>query len=394
MDGFPRLCPRSSLVLGFRPLVLVTIPAPSGMKTSGSMHTYAKRSTSLDPPLIGGIVGVVVIFNLVLVIVWLRFCNRRRAQKLHKRKISEPVDCEKYEKSVAFAVSTGAIPASPTPTGKSYYSLLQASNDSPRPIPILPTVFLVIPPATQLVLRPSDLKEFDGTPRYSKRRSQPHASGKNASAPMDYHDHLFRSQPFTLDPRAPASSPVWISPMPMPPAPAVISEASSLDFNETYPTPGSSPESEPTLPGTHSEISPIAIPMSEETSFLDLCTTSSPSKIRWITPKSPSALAAASPKSPHSKRSNSISSLSTIYSVVEATRARAAVPEPVTIAPLAVRRSRGAWGSVDLTRSTPISPPTSANKPAFAFSPPPALPARSPMRPPPSASVEQLVVAA
>ncbi|TCD71246.1 hypothetical protein EIP91_011724 [Steccherinum ochraceum] len=33
-----------------------------------------------------------------------------------------------------------------------------------------------------------------------------------ASAPMEFHDHLFRSQPFSLDPTAPPSAPRWVAP--------------------------------------------------------------------------------------------------------------------------------------------------------------------------------------
>ena len=63
---------------------------------------------SLDPPLIAGIVVVVVAFNLIIAVSWCIVRDRRKLKKLHRRRISAPVDCEKYEHSVAFAVSTGA----------------------------------------------------------------------------------------------------------------------------------------------------------------------------------------------------------------------------------------------------------------------------------------------
>lgn len=33
-----------------------------------------------------------------------------------------------------------------------------------------------------------------------------------ASAPADYHDHIFRTQPFALDPTAPPAAPRWVMP--------------------------------------------------------------------------------------------------------------------------------------------------------------------------------------
>ena len=76
-------------------------------------QTFAKRDASLAPQLIAGIVVAVVGFNLIIAISWCIMKDRKELKKakLHKRRISAPVDVEKYESSAAFAISTGADPA-------------------------------------------------------------------------------------------------------------------------------------------------------------------------------------------------------------------------------------------------------------------------------------------
>ena len=375
-----------------------------------------------------------MVFNLILAVSWCLLRGRRKLKKGHKRRISGPVDCERYEKSVAFAVTTGAIPAPPPSSqeGKSYYALLQALQGQPKP-----------PAASQgrlsressnssadhsglkkLILRPQDLKELDGVPRYPKRKGHLHAARRSttlqvpgppglltrsnsvaetasvyssASAPIDYHDHLFRTQPFALDSKVPASAPAWISEMPTPPTPAVVSRTSSAVFDSAYPSPSASIISDASTirppgskrlsaPPPSSATSPIAVPTSSVPTVSRERTASNPSNIRWKTP----VAVPSPPSSAHSRRPNSVSSLSTIFSVREVTRLDVA---PATIEPLNIQRParRAQWGSVDMTRSTPL-PLTPSSQQAFtagALSKP-AVPARSPMRPPPAASVENL----
>ncbi|KAI0706802.1 hypothetical protein C8T65DRAFT_696150 [Cerioporus squamosus] len=435
------------------------------MQSSSGTHTFAKRSVSLDPSLIAGIVVVVVAFNLIIAVSWCIVRDRRKLKKLHKRRISAPVDCEKYEHSVAFAISTGAAVPLKTKehdrraeTGKSYYELLQALQRQPDDA--------FSPVSTRwsrgssrcsssadshglarFVLRPQDLKDLSGTPLYPKTKgsSQTQVAQdsfnlsvpvpadlrransltetasvySSASAPLEYHDQLFRdqllrTQPFALDPTAPASAPPWMSELPKPPCPALSrSDVSLVDVDISCPSQTTSSASSvastivPRLPNPHSPlaVSPISVPSASTPSPARPRTYSNPSappQIRWITPQESTAFPI------RTRRPNSISSLSTIFSVQEATRVAAVAP--VTVAsPLYVHSpeqlSDSRWASIDLSRSTtplasPLSQlgipaiafvPASPTTPKFQPSPGPVLPVRSPRRPAPgSASVEHL----
>ncbi|RPD68626.1 hypothetical protein L226DRAFT_563826 [Lentinus tigrinus ALCF2SS1-7] len=430
------------------------------MSSSSSTHTFAKRGMSLDPPLIAGIVVVVVAFNLIIAVSWCIVRDRRKLKKLHKRRISGPVDCEKYENSVAFAISTGA--AAPlkakakehdrrAETGKSYYELLQALQSRPD------DAFSPVPTRwsrassgsassaeshgiAKFVLRPHDMKDLSGTPLYPKSKGASHTQVardsvnlgvperadlrransltetasvySSASAPLELHDQLLRTQPFVL----PTSAPAWMGEMPKPPWPAILSrsDTSSIDVDVPCPSQSTSSASSvastivPRLPNPHLPIavSPISVPSSSTPSPVPVrprtySNPTAPPQIHWITPPDN----AASPV--RTRRPNSISSLSTIFSVQEATRVPAVAP--VTVTPLNVRthgqRHDSRWGSVDLSRSPPLGSssgqlgvpdiafvPATPTTPALAqTSSGPAVPARSPRRPAPgSASVEHL----
>lgn len=423
---------------------------------------------SLDPPLIAGIVVVVVAFNLIIAVSWCIVRDRRKLKKLHRRRISAPVDCEKYEHSVAFAVSTGAaVPLKAKAkehgrqgeTRQSYYELIHALQRQPQ------DAFSPVPARwsrgssrssssadshgqgfARFVLRPQDMKDLSGTPHYPKTKgaSQTQVAQdsmnlgvparadlrransltetasvySSASAPLEFHDQLFRTQPFAV----PTSAPAWMGEMPKPPSPAVLSSSNTSAIDMDVPCPSASTSSAssdastivPRLPNPHSPlsespiaVSPISVPSASTPSPVRPRTYSNPSappQIRWIAPQS-----SAAPPLRLTRRPNSISSLSTIFSVQEATRVPAVTP--VTIAPLNVRSpshrqpSRDAvaqWGSVDLSRSTPLA--SQLGVPAISFVPAtpttptsarigsgPAVPARSPRRPyPGSASVEYL----
>ncbi|RDX55148.1 hypothetical protein OH76DRAFT_1415162 [Lentinus brumalis] len=436
------------------------------MQSSSSTHTFAKRSVSLDPSLIAGIVVSAVAFNLIIAVSWCIVRDRRKLRKLQKRRISAPVDCEKYEHSVAFAISTGAaVPFKSkeqdrrTEVSNSYYELLQALQRQPD------DAFSPVPTRwsrgssrssssadshgiARFVLRPQDLKDLSGTPLYPKTKgsSQTQVAQdsinlsvpvradlrransltetasvySSASAPLAYSDQLFRdqllrTQPFALDPTSPASVPAWLSQLPKPPCPALSrSDVSLVDVDVSCPSPTTSSASSvastivPRLPNPHSPIalSPIAVPSSSTPSTVRPRTYSNPSappQVRWITPQESTAYP------PRARRPNSISSLSTIFSVQEATRGPAAAPVIVTPPLYARQPDDSKWASIDLSRSaTPLASPSSLSHsqlgvPVIAFVPAtpttptfqpssgPVLPARSPRRPAPgSASVEHL----
>ncbi|KAI0745732.1 hypothetical protein C8Q76DRAFT_38996 [Earliella scabrosa] len=406
------------------------------MQASGSTHTYAKRSAALEPPLIAGIVVVVVAFNLILAVSWCLLRDRKKIKKLRKRRISVPIDVEKYETSLAFAVTTGAVPnAAPVNgkkgvpvehTGKSYYPIIRALQAQPTSKPSSSPNRLSRgsshsssssseerPGLKKFILRPQDMQEFNGAPLCPKTKCPGRRPGRqstnfgiparanlrransvaetasvysSASAPIDYHEQLFRTQPFALDPTAPNSAPAWITQMPTPPSPAILSEASSinLDVPLRSPTASISEQSDASAivppryaPPSPIADSPISVPVSSTASPLRARTYSNPSappQIRWLT-KTDTPV--------RHKRPSSISSLSTIFSLREATGAPA-----VVVAPLNVRRrsNDSPWGSVDLTRSTPLSSVMAQPLAPPALAPPavPGVPARSPRRPYPS----------
>ncbi|KAI0780033.1 hypothetical protein C8Q74DRAFT_1367822 [Fomes fomentarius] len=420
----------------------------------GSTHTYAKRSVALNPPIIAGIVVVVVAFNFILAVSWCILRDRKKVKKLHKRRISVPVDCEKYENSPAFALTTGAAVRVPEKGkkdvrgeqgGNSYYELIRALQAHPTSqTPSSPTRVSRSsssnssseerPGLKKFILRPQDMKGLNGVPVYPKgpgsgqRQSARHSRilgvpGRvdlrransvaetasvysSASAPIDYHEQLFRTQPFALDPTAPNSAPAWISQMPKPPAPAVLFEEFTAEIEvplSPTPTGSISDRSDASTVVQHQysppspiAVSPISVPASSTPSLVRTRTYSNPTappQVRWLANSDASESPSSKP-SVRSKRPTSISSLSTILSLKETTRVPA-----VVIAPLNIRRRSTdlPWRSVDMTRSTPLSPFTSHPPPPPALPPAaslttPSIPARSPRRPLPSASVEHLPV--
>ncbi|KAI0630387.1 hypothetical protein C8Q77DRAFT_1160720 [Trametes polyzona] len=231
------------------------------MPASGNTHKLAKRGVSLDPPLIAGIVVVVVLLNLVLALSWfvLRSHQRRRT---HKRRTSAPIDCEKYENSAALAALTGAVPRNaPGQAGaagaaerKSYFELIQALQREPE----VPSSARLSCGSSQssvdstrlsdYILRPQDIKELSGVPRYPKAKGRVQALRRSAvvvasdrvaltrsnslaetasvyssaSAPMDHHEQLLRTQPFAIIPGAPGNEHTGVYPLPKPPPPAAV----------------------------------------------------------------------------------------------------------------------------------------------------------------------------
>ncbi|KAH9858690.1 hypothetical protein C2E23DRAFT_880142 [Lenzites betulinus] len=379
------------------------------MQASGSTHRLAKRGVTLNPPLIAGIVVVVTLLNLVLALAFYTHRGRKRLQA-HKRRISGPVDCEKYENSIAFAVATGAVPgAIPTQNGaagaadrRSYFALIQALQQQPR-----------VPSSARLsrgsssssstdnarlsdyVLRPQDIKELSGVPRYPKgkgrvdalRRSavvvSPNGSAltransltetasiySSASAPLDYHEQLFRPQRFAIAPAASGNNPAGTYPLPKPPPPAVIPpHVPDADGNTAR---RSSPS--PSPPGIQLHVNPRrpSHPDVPSTPTISLASSMSPLSPRFRSransdPHAPQVLwlpsmASSTPQPARvARRPSSVSSLSTILSLHQPTRAPIVSEPPV--APLNIRRRS--------KEPTEGIPPTSG----------PTIPARSPRR--------------
>ena len=379
--------------------------------------------------------------------------KKLREAKLRKARISAPVDCEKYETSAAFASSTKAKPLAPRPKvkedahrpppgGTSYYELIRSLQQpairppiQPRisPTRLSPEPLRSSPDSAKLkqfILRPQDMKDLDGVSYYPKvkhrhaaRRSanlgipprgsqkRPHSISAEtasvysaASAPLDLHEHLSRTRStFTLEP-IPASAPPWVTDLPKPPASAVLTDTAAMEFEIPLPSPTTSTSEcseaiaeKPTQNASRTPptaFSPIALPNGSTPSLVRGRANSNPftpPQIRWLTKgvaKDATNDIATSP-SP-SKRPNSISSLSTLFSLHE--NARAGRVPPVTVAPLNVQRrpSDSRWGSVDMTRGgAPLVSPTllSSTAPAVGQgNAPPALPRRSSKRraPPPS----------
>ncbi|TBU33786.1 hypothetical protein BD311DRAFT_651288 [Dichomitus squalens] len=419
------------------------------MSSSGSStHTFAKRDVGLTPPLIAGIVVVVVGLNLIIAISWCILKDRKKLKKakLHKRRISGPVDVEMYENSAAFAISTGANPvavalktkggARGVPSeGVSYYELIRSVQQ-----PAHQSQTSLAPSSKrssnrsspdsaklkQFILRPQDMKHLGGVPYYPKTKQGhgtrpsvtlgvPTPGGltranslsadtasiySSASAPLEQHERFIRSQPFALQLETiPASAPAWMTEMPKPPAPAIVTDTTpvKLEISIPSPTASTSGSSESTTfmrhEGSSSRTSsalpsPISMPNSSMPSLIRARTNSNPSappQIRWLTKNATQDAARDTAPSPApSRRPNSISSLSTIFSLREIQRFPTA--PMFAVAPLNVRRQSNSsrWGSVDMTRGG--APTSQTAQPSVA----PAVPKRSPFRPTPSASAEHL----
>ncbi|PIL36203.1 hypothetical protein GSI_01864 [Ganoderma sinense ZZ0214-1] len=379
--------------------------------------------------------------------------KKLKEAKSRKAGTSAPVDCEKYETSAAFVSSTKAKPAAPRPKAKgdahrapaggaSYYELIRSlqqpaiqpsTRSQSSPIRLSPGPPRGSPDSAKLkqfILRPQDMKNLDGVSFYPKtkhhhtaRRSanlgvppragqrRPHSISAEtasvysaASAPLDLHEDLSHPRStFTLEP-IPASAPPWVIDLPKPPTSAVLTDTAAVEFEIPLPSPTTSTSEcsqaiveKPTRNASRpslSAFSPIALPNGSTPSLVRARANSNPStppQIRWLTKGAAKDAANDTAPSPTpSKRPNSISSLSTLFSLHE--NARAPSVPPVTVAPLNVqRRSNGSrWGSVDMTRgSAPLVSPTLRPSTASAVgqvNAPPALPRRSSKRraPPPS----------
>ncbi|KAI1794151.1 hypothetical protein LXA43DRAFT_1118589 [Ganoderma leucocontextum] len=421
--------------------------SPSGSST----HAFAKRDMVLGPPLIAGIVVVAVGFILVIALSWCVFRQRKKLKEAKSRKarISAPIDCEKYETSAAFASSTKASPAAVplktmrdahrAPTGGiSYYELirsLQPTIQPPTPSRSSPTRLSPGSPRgstdsaklKHFILRPQDMKNLDGVSYYPKTKHR-HATRRSAhlgiparggqrrpysisaetasvysaaSAPLDFHEHLSRTRStFTLEP-IPASAPPWVTNLPKPPAPAILTDTTVMEFEIPFPSPRTSTTSECSEAIVEKPMrslnafSPIALPNASTPSLVHARANSNPStppQIRWLTKGTAKDAANDTAPSPTlSKRPNSISSISTLFSLHE--NARPPPVPTVTVAPLNVQR-RPNEGWVDVTRgAAPLVSPTvrPSTAPAAAQGgAPPVVPKRSskrPQAPPPPSRV-------
>ncbi|KAI9062868.1 hypothetical protein FKP32DRAFT_1603840 [Trametes sanguinea] len=396
------------------------------MPASSNTHTFAKRGLTLEPPLIAGIAVVALLFNVILAV---SFCLLRNRRKLttQKRRVPAPADCDKYETSVAFAVTAGAIPA-PFPTKsahsserKTYFELIQTLQRQPG-----------VPSPTRLsrgsshsssdhtrhlstyVLRPQDIRGLDGVPRYPRTKGRVEALRQSAmvvpgraaltrsnslaetasvyssaSAPLEYHEQLFRTQPFALDPKLPASAPPWISELPKAPAPAVILDEVEADDVAPPKFLQASQESmsklriseigrRPSHPDV--PVSPSILPSSSASIISPIHYRAransnphaSPPRVEWLPPKVPTWQGGATPR-----KTNSETSLATMYSLHEATQAIPLRPIPtITVRPLNIMRQSKDLPGDGHCQTDPPTP--SAGEAARAV---PSVPERSSRRP-------------
>ncbi|OJT14516.1 hypothetical protein TRAPUB_8919 [Trametes pubescens] len=381
------------------------------MQASSSTHRLAKRSTVLDPPLIAGIAVVVVLINIVLALAWFT-CRGRQQLKAHKRRISSAIDVEKYEHSVAFAVATGGAPsaihtkaaAAGAGDRKSYFELIQALQrqpSTPSPARLSRGSSQESAESRRLsdyVLRPQDMKEFNGVPRYPRAKGRVQALRRSAivvspngstltrsnslaetasvyssaSAPLDYHEQLFRAQPFGLNPSAPTNPPGSEYPLPKPPPPAAVPQPTQAadDHKQRLSSPAQTPAgrrrpSHPDVPSTPS-MSPTST-MSPLSPRLRSRANSNPHaiapQVMWLQKED------ASRPSPLVRRPSSVSSLSMILALHRAAAAPAV--QATSVAPLNVhRRSKDALAGVAPTPARadvdagPTIPPRSPRRPA------------------------------
>ncbi|KAH9949567.1 hypothetical protein B0H21DRAFT_100178 [Amylocystis lapponica] len=213
-----------------------------------NVYSISKRSAVVDKPVIISVLVAVVALNLVLFVVW---CDLRRSVQSRKRqRISAPMDSVRYEKSPAFMATVGAAPLA-TKQDQSYLQTireLQTYRASPSHSPPRSKVCRTTSNSSQFLSNSQGFREHGGTLRRQEVLSQPVASlvpvgtggfeptlrrvnsldtmtvasaYTSASAPLEFHEHLFRSQPLILDPSAPQHAPSWIIPMPKVPPPAI-----------------------------------------------------------------------------------------------------------------------------------------------------------------------------
>ncbi|KAI0775750.1 hypothetical protein BD413DRAFT_283902 [Trametes elegans] len=389
------------------------------MPPSGNAQKIAKRSMSLDHSLIAGLVVVVVALNAILALTFCLFRNRRR-RRTHKRHISAPLDCEKYETSVAFAVTTGALPATipAVATGatehKSYYDLIQALQRQSGPPPLtgqsrglsrssVHSSYLsnTLPPlqvGTEFhgvsikakgrveVLRQSATFASSDGPSLTRSNSLAETSSvySSASAPMEYHERLFRAQALTLPPLpvARAAAPAWVAELPDPPPPATLyhehtektstSSFTALTASRRGVIATNRRPSKPDVPTTPT-ISPTSTRTPNSPRSRALATpASSPPQVRWLS----DGIDAKSSSRP--RRTSSTSSISAAFSahILHSDPLGSRVP----VAPLNIsRKSQSSrWSSIEREASF-------ESQPSEARSAVPNIPVRSPRRPPPSA---------
>ncbi|KAI0374011.1 hypothetical protein BV20DRAFT_594547 [Pilatotrama ljubarskyi] len=407
------------------------------MPTVGSTHRLAKRGVVLDPPLIAGIVVVAVLFNIILALSWCALRNRH-GRMTQRRRVSAPLDCEKYENSVTIAAGPGAASATfPTKASadggdecKSYFELLQALQQQPgwtSPMRQSRGSSRSSADGARLstyVLRPQDITELEGVPRYPKAKGRVQALRRSAmlvssdkagltrsnslaetasvyssaSAPLDHHEQLLRTQPFALDPGPPAGASAWMSHLPEAPAPVVVSEvvraagekrvarSSAAPRSSALPavreaTAGRRP-SRPDVPSTPT-ISPTSTLSPQSPRFRARANSNpnAPPQVLWLPSRENNALP-PSPAAP--RRPSSVSSLSMILLLHEAARAPASREIPITPLNVLPRRKE----TEESTAMADDAPSTSSEW--MAARAVPTLPVRSPRRPTPSGSVEHL----
>lgn len=307
-----------------------------------------QQAPSLSPVLIGGIIAGVLALNCTLCLAW--SCLRRRRGRLNKH-ISASVTVEKFGTGTASPVAEGALRAPWLKGGADGFG----GNAYMEKSQVLNPELFTRPPRRQrprrvLVKHSRDSSSSESSPSSSmsgailpvasrsygnrfppNRALSIRSAYSSASAPLDYHDHLFRDRAFALYPDPPAYFPADHS-HPLPPPLAVTVPAPPprplmIVTNRYMDAISESPASPP--PTSASSQAPLFPAATQRQSY----TSSVPPRVRWLGPTEEDGSNA------NYSRPQSWSSVSTDFSVCEAVRMSV---EPamrdVSVAPLNIRR--------------------------------------------------------
>lgn len=174
------------------------------------------------------IVVCVFCLNAVLLVVW---CSRRKSRRVHSSRKYDKPEVTRHEKD---PVVTTIIQDTPSSKEKqSYYQLIQSTgvpfttprSQRPRLSPSRPRISVPVLPHSHL--QPIETQsskvgvscEVDAAallelPRHRSIDAETASIYTSASAPLELHDRLFRTQPFVLNERASARSTRCSSPQP------------------------------------------------------------------------------------------------------------------------------------------------------------------------------------
>lgn len=206
------------------------------------------------PVYLGLIIGISVL-NIALLAACFFTVRKRALYRKKQKRISLPIACEIYETSPAFAAFTVKAQR-PTRNGSqgqrmSYFQLIHSLQGKPQLPSEKPSKASELKDnrilVSQIVCPPQDIKVPDVTAKRTSMMQRNAAQSSLAtpdhhrpapslrrvksldtetaslyscvSAPLEFHEHLFRARPFALVPTSPMSAPVWrnVTPLSAPP---------------------------------------------------------------------------------------------------------------------------------------------------------------------------------